>query len=142
MHFVIFDLEWNNVYGKKIKSFFNEIIEIGAVKLDENLNICDEFSCLVKAQVGKTLRSNTKEITHLTIEDLKNGVTFPKAVSMFKKWLGNDEIVTLSWGDGDIRTLIDNCKYFGLGETVSFIQNYADMQKYFQKSGRNSRDRL
>ena len=133
MHFVIFDLEWNNVYGKKIKSFFNEIIEIGAVKLDENLNICDEFSCLVKAQVGKTLRSNTKEITHLTIEDLKNGVTFPKAVSMFKKWLGNDEIVTLSWGDGDIRTLIDNCKYFGLGETVPFIQNYADMQKYFQR---------
>ena len=74
MQFVILDLEWNNVYGKKIKGFFNEIIEIGAVKLDEKLNICDEFTCLINAQVGKTLRSNTKEITHLTNEDLKKGI--------------------------------------------------------------------
>lgn len=133
MQFVILDLEWNNVYGKKIKSFFNEIIEIGAVKLDEQLNICDEFSCLVKAQVGKKLRANTKQITHLTNEDIQSGVTFPKAISMFKKWIGNDETVSLSWGDGDVRTLIDNCKYFGLGEDVSFLQSYADMQKYFQR---------
>lgn len=134
MQFIIFDLEWNNVYGKKIKSFFNEIIEIGAVKLDENLKITDEFSCLIKAQVGKTLRSNTKAITHLTNDDLKNGVTFPKAVSMFKKWIGDDEnTVSLSWGDGDVRTLIDNGKYFGIGETVDYLKNYADLQKFFQR---------
>ncbi|MBQ7653933.1 MAG: exonuclease domain-containing protein [Clostridia bacterium] len=133
MQFVVLDLEWNNVYGKKIKSFFNEIIEIGAVKLDEQLNICDEFSCLIKAQVGKKLRLNTRQITHLTNEDLENGVTFPRAISLFKKWIGSEETVTLSWGDGDVRTLIDNGKYFGLGEEVPYLQNYADLQKYFQR---------
>lgn len=134
MQFVILDFEWNNVYGKKIKGFFNEIIEIGAVKLDEKLNICDEFTCLINAQVGKTLRSNTKEITHLTNEDLKKGIAFSKAVSMFKKWLDNDEdTIIMSWGDGDIRTLVDNCKYFGCGETIPFLNKYADLQKYFQR---------
>lgn len=131
---VIMDLEWNNVYGKKIKGFFNEIIEIGAVKLDEDLNICDEFTCLIKSQVGKNLRHNTKEITHLTFDDLQKGVSFSKAVSMFKKWIGDTEnALIMSWGDGDIRVFCDNCKYFGFGEEIPFLSYYADLQKYFQK---------
>ena len=39
MNFIIFDLEWNNAYNYKLKRGMNEIIEIGAVKLDENLKI-------------------------------------------------------------------------------------------------------
>ena len=37
MHYIIMDLEWNNAYVPKTKSFMNEIIEVGAVKLDEKL---------------------------------------------------------------------------------------------------------
>ena len=48
MDFIIMDLEWNNTYARKTKGFINEIIEIGAVKLDENLNFKDKFSCLVR----------------------------------------------------------------------------------------------
>ena len=43
MDFIIMDLEWNNTYARKTKGFINEIIEIGAVKLDENLNFKDKF---------------------------------------------------------------------------------------------------
>ena len=39
----------------------------------------------------------------------------------------------MSWGDGDIRTLVDNCKYFGCGETIPFLYKYADLQKFFQR---------
>ena len=35
MAYVVFDLEWNSGYCKKTKGFINEIIELGAVKLDE-----------------------------------------------------------------------------------------------------------
>ena len=52
MDFIIMDLEWNNTYARKTKGFINEIIEIGAVKLDENLNFKDKFSCLIKPQIG------------------------------------------------------------------------------------------
>ena len=50
MQFVVMDLEWNNTYCKKKKGFLNEIIEIGAVKLDENLNQVDTFSLFIKAK--------------------------------------------------------------------------------------------
>ena len=34
---IILDLEWNTAYYPKQSRFINEIIEFGAVKLDENL---------------------------------------------------------------------------------------------------------
>ena len=44
MFYVIFDLEWNNAYDYRFGKGMNEIIEIGAVKLDEKLNIADRKS--------------------------------------------------------------------------------------------------
>lgn len=133
MQFIALDLEWNNVYGKKIHGFFNEIIEFGAVKVDSEGNVYDEFTCLINAQVGKKLRANTKELTHITNDEIKTGILFPQAVSAFKKWIGNEESVIMTWGDGDVRVLIDNCKYFGCGDTIPFLQNYMDLQRYFQR---------
>jgi len=133
MQFIALDLEWNNVYGRKIQGFFNEIIEFGAVKIDERGNIYDEFTCLINTQVGKKLRANTKELTHITNDEIKSGILFPQAVSAFKKWIGKEESVIMTWGDGDVRVLIDNCKYFGCGDTIPFLDNYMDLQRYFQR---------
>lgn len=133
MQFIALDLEWNNVYGRKIQGFFNEIIEFGAVKIDERGNIYDEFTCLINTQVGKKLRANTKELTHITNDEIKTGILFPQAVSSFKKWIGKEESVIMTWGDGDVRVLIDNCKYFGCGDTIPFLDNYMDLQRYFQR---------
>ena len=38
MHYIVMDLEWNNTYAKRIKGFINEVIEVGAVMLDEDFN--------------------------------------------------------------------------------------------------------
>lgn len=35
MQYIVMDLEWNNVYSIKRGGFMNEVIEIGAVRLDE-----------------------------------------------------------------------------------------------------------
>ena len=43
LHYIILDLEWNTAYARRIKGFINEIIEVGAVMLDDNLNTVDEF---------------------------------------------------------------------------------------------------
>ena len=51
MQYVVIDLEWNNAYSKKTAGFINEIIEIGAVKVDENFDTVDSFSCIVRSQI-------------------------------------------------------------------------------------------
>ena len=60
MDFVILDLEWNGTYSRRLKGFMNEIIEFGAVKVDENLNILDTFSALVRPQVGRSCSGKSK----------------------------------------------------------------------------------
>ena len=50
MNFVILDLEWDSTYYVKEHRFFNQIIQIGAVKLDEKLNIVDTFEQTVRSE--------------------------------------------------------------------------------------------
>lgn len=133
MHYIILDLEWNNAYARRIKGFFNEIIEIGAVMLDEHLKVIDEFSCFINAQVGKKLRGNIKRLTNITNEDLKSGIVFTKAMSKFRDWIGSEENVVLTYGDGDIRVLIENFKYLNGIDKIPFLTNYVDVQSYIQR---------
>lgn len=126
------DLEWNNTYAKKAGGYINEIIEIGAVKLDSELETVDTFSCIIRSQIGKKLRGSVKRLTHLTNDDINTGVPFTKSFSVFRKWIGTEDTVILTWGDGDIRVLLDNFKYLNGIRTIPFLQYYCDMQRYFQ----------
>ena len=88
MEFVILDLEWNGTYSKRKSGFFNEIIEFGAVKVNDRLCVEDTFSVVVKPQIGKKLSSKVKNLTNISSEELGLGVTYTRAVSKFKKFLG------------------------------------------------------
>ena len=50
MQYIVIDLEWNGSYSKKAHGYFNEIIEVGAVKVDEQMRIVDEFRA---AKIGR-----------------------------------------------------------------------------------------
>lgn len=125
------DLEWNNSYMKSAEKFINEIIEIGAVKLDSNLDTVDTFSSLVRPVVSRKLRSRIKNLTHITNEDIRNGEPFSKVISEFSDWVGDDAVI-MTWGDTDIRTMQTNFKYFLGKKDVDFIGKYVDLQRYCQ----------
>ncbi len=131
MYFVIMDLEWNNSYNKLTQKFMNEIIEIGAVKLDENLNEVDTFSELIRPVISKKLRSRIKNLTNISNEEVRTGGVFEEVIKEFEEWVGDDAVV-MSWGDTDLRTLLTNYKWFLKKNTVTFINKYADLQKYCQ----------
>lgn len=128
MNIVILDLEWNGAYSRRIHGYINEIIEFGAVKLDEKLNIADRFSCFVKPQVAKKISSVITDLTSITNDQLANAMNFTQVLSRFKAWAGDCIICT--WGTSDILTMIDNCKYFGGMDTIPFLKKYVDMQVY------------
>ena len=132
MNYIVLDLEWNNTYCKKKKGFMNEIIEIGAVKLDSNLEVIDTFSVFIKAQLGKKLHSRVKELTNITNDDISAGTPFSQAMSNFRKWVSHEDNIILTWGDTDIRVLIENFKYFNGISFIPFLSNYVNLQKYAQ----------
>ena len=87
MNYVILDLEWNTAFSHKKKKYVNEIIEFGAVKTDENMEIIDTFSMLITPQIGKKLSSHIQELTHLTNEELTSANnTFSHVIKCFEKF--------------------------------------------------------
>lgn len=132
MYYIIMDLEWNNVFVSRTKSFMNEIIEVGAVMLNENLEEVGEFSCFVKSKVGKKIRSNIKKLTHITNDDMRSGEPFETVMKSFEDWIGGRENVILTWGNSDIRVIIENFRFLTGRKTVPFLSNYTDAQRYFQ----------
>lgn len=132
MNLVILDLEWNAAFSNKINGFINEIIEFGAVKCDENLNVIDTFSSFVKLEVGKKLNSVVRDLTKIKEEDLEDAKPFMQVVGRFRRWSGKDTIL-MTWGITDIQTLIENCRYFGGSEKIPFLTKYVDAQKYCEK---------
>lgn len=132
MQYIVMDLEWNNVYSSKRGMFFNEIIEVGAVKLDENFREISRFSQTVNTALGNRLRRKVKELTHITNEEINNGSGFTRVMSDYRHWIGNVPSVVMTWGNTDVFVLLENFEYFSGAHTVPFMHYYADLQKYCQ----------
>ena len=107
MNYVVVDLEWNQAMSSK-SSVFNklpihlggEIIEIGAVKLDENMMPGEEFTIDVKPVYFRRMHYKVKMITGFDTERLAQGVSFPEAMERFREWCG-DGVKFITWGCDD-----------------------------------------
>ncbi len=130
MNYVILDLEWNASFSRKTKSYVNEIIEFGAVKCDENLNLIDTFSSMVSLQIGEKISSVIKELTNIKDEELDDALQYMQVVSKFRKWAG--ENILLTFGTSDVLSLTQNCKYFSGDRKIPFLTKYVNLQEYFQ----------
>lgn len=131
MRYIIFDLEWNNAYNYKTQKGINEIIEIGAVKLNEEFEVVDTFKQLIKPVVSRKLGSNFKRLTHITMDEINiNGIPFDRAFADFSRWSSGDDTVFMSWSNSDLYTLVDNYKRFKNTTNIPFMKKYADAQSY------------
>ena len=104
MNYIVFDLEWNQSPLGKSRSNERipfEIIEIGAVKLNENRERISQFQTFVKPQVYNWIHDSIHEVIHVDYKDLMNGVLFPQAVREFLEWCGRDYIFC-TWGMQDL----------------------------------------
>ncbi|MEG1614303.1 MAG: 3'-5' exonuclease, partial [Oscillospiraceae bacterium] len=99
MQYVIMDLEWNTAYSHRFGKYINEIIEIGAIMLDENRETVSTFSSFIKPQIEKKLRSRVKILTNITNDDISDGESFLTVLENFNSWVGEEETIFLSWGN-------------------------------------------
>lgn len=132
MEYIILDNEWHTPYCKINGKCINELIEIGAVKLDENLNEISRFSVLIKSTFTKKLSTRFQRLTNITTEEmLQNGMTFDQAVNLYCEWAGKDAI-TMTWSNSDLYVLLENFRFRRKINSVPMIGKYLDLQKYVQ----------
>lgn len=133
LKYIIIDLEWNGTFSGKLGHYFNEIIEIGAVALDEDFDVISEFSALVSPRFNKKLSGRVKRLTHITNNEVSQGMDFLKVYDQFCRWVGDEENCVMSFGTGDILVILENLEVYNMGKSISFMHNYCDLQMLCQK---------
>ncbi|NLL73281.1 MAG: exonuclease domain-containing protein [Clostridiales bacterium] len=130
MHYIVFDLEFNQdpeslmdlslrpENKDKLKKYPTEIIQFGAVKLDENFNQLDTFSRLVKPSIYYRVNPFITELTGITTESLQEEATFDVVCNEFSEFSKEEEVVFCVWGMTDLKELYRNITYYNLDEKL------------------------
>ena len=129
---IVLDLEWNqplDTGGAIREPFFfdSEIIEIGALKLNEQFEIVDEFKTFIKPVFYPVMNGDVVRLTKIRPQELEGAPDFPAAYRAFRDWCG-EECCLCAWGTDDIPVLLDNLIMHGL-ETENFP--CYDLQRIF-----------
>ena len=128
MNYIILDMEWDSAYHPASKQFINQILQIGAVKLDENFNTVDTFNRIICSDVSKRVSSRFAKLTGITSEIMRGGVPFYNAVEEYNRF-AEDADVTMTWSNSDLYTIIENEE--NLLDSQRFkIEKYLDLQKF------------
>lgn len=118
MQFIVLDLEWNqpvsyqsSAYRKVGDSLLFEVIQIGAAKLNERLEIVDTISVPICPTHYMTIHPRVKRMTGLNMDVLADAPNFPEGMEQFHQWCGED-CVFVTWGCDDVSVLQQNVDFF------------------------------
>ena len=127
---IIIDFEWNQpLKGRTpVQGLRDEIIQIGAAKIDLAGSVRDTFSQIIKPFYYTKLNRDVSELTLLTDADLETGLPFAQAMDAFRAWCGED-FCFLSWSATDAYVLYRNCEKFDYG--TDWIPDVYDAQLMF-----------
>lgn len=138
MHYITLDLEWNQAYQEKAMAvqkrlacrLRGEVIQIGAVKLDEKGELCGSYSITVKPTFYKRILRHVAKLTGITQERADRGVSLKEAAESFRRFCGED-FVLLTWGPDDIPMLLDNFRVHKING--DWIRRVYDLQPIFNQ---------
>lgn len=141
--YIVFDLEWNQGEApvtRNGKTLAFEIVEIGAVKLNENREKIGEFSRLIKPQIHRHMHRITGKLIHLSMEDLEDGEIFQVVAGEFLRWCGDDPKFC-SWGPLDLTEFQRNLDFFGMPLLSDRPLAFYDVQKLYSLAYDDGRSR-
>lgn len=129
MDMILVDLEWNGAPLYSTGGYFNEIIEIGAVKVNERLETIDTFQSLIRPQVHKKLTGRVKRLTHISNDEVRGAMSFLAAMEIFRRWVGDGDNCFMTWGTGDLLVWLENLERIGRPQRLETAHNYCNAQE-------------
>lgn len=110
MNFIVYDLEATCWEGQPT-NLVQEIIEIGALKLDNYGEVLGTFNRLVRPVVNPNLSLFCRQLTTIDQVSINRARPFPEVVEDFQEWAGvydQDEYLLCSWGSFDKKMLVQD----------------------------------
>lgn len=133
--YVVIDLEMCNAAKPNGQNFGYrgaEIIQIGAVRLDKNYDVVESYASFVQPEFTM-ISQRIEALTSIKMDDLEGAKFFKEAIYDFLEWLGDDEIVIVSWSDSDAGQIKAEMlkKNIQIPELDKYFASWVDSQKMF-----------
>lgn len=109
MRRIFIDLEMNPVSGEYAdfrKQCRSEVIEIGAVAMDEQMHITDQFREYVRPEYNSVVLKKITRLTGISTETVSEADSFKNVFLRFLAWCGEEDYEICSWSDNDIWQLL------------------------------------
>lgn len=138
MNFIIYDLEATCWLGRP-PGGVNEIIEIGAVKLNAYGEVLGSFNKFVKPTVNPILSSFCTQLTSITQQEVDSSAKYPRVLDQFQDWINiyDEDYILCSWGEFDQQQLRNDCHLHRLED--EWVESYINVKKqYHDIKGMNS----
>lgn len=109
-----------------------EVIQFGAVMLDENFNLISKFSSYVKPAYSR-VTPVIHELTGITNEALEGADDFLTVFDKFNYWRGEGDITTFCWSKADHKQLWNelSSKARHRYDLFATLKKYVDLQEIF-----------
>lgn len=122
-----------------------EIIEIGAYKVDRYGDVLSYFSSFVRPVIHPQLSLFCKQLTSIEQPDVNRADEFPAVVEDWQDWIGvfDEDYVLASWGAFDVRQLRADCRLHRLEEdwlepNINLKKQYAEIRRLRKPRGLKS----
>ncbi len=143
MNYIIVDLEMNPVadrYKAERKICRSEIIEIGAVIMNDEFDVLGEFKTLVRPQYNDVIYKRYEEMTGISTQMVYGAPVFAAAYEMFVKWCEayGDAYEVYAWSDNDYKQVTSEMelKHYDSEAGEGKLTKWFDFQKeYTNKLG-------
>ena len=136
MNYIVLDLEFNQSFpfknGRKVEPNPEcpfEIIQIGAVKLNDKFEQVDTFDAMIRPQIYPRLHPFVEKITGIHAEMLADKPDFKSAYEGFLKFIGNEPAILCTWGGDDIKSLFRNILFYNLNADA-LTDQYLNVQPF------------
>ena len=140
MNWIILDLEATCWQDRRTGP--NEIIEIGALCINDKQEILGEFQSFVKPQAHPKLSKFCTELTSITQKMVDSAPLFPEALDYFLQWIQSfkDDYMLCSWGNYDRNQFLSDCQlhntnFAWLRPHISLKHQHAEICKLRRKVG-------
>lgn len=130
MNYLIIDLECTCDDNESWDRSKMETIEIGAVLVDQDFNLIDEFSSFVRPVINPTLTPFCTKLTTITQNQVDDAPLFEDAIIALRKFAEQKGAYTFcSWGGFDYRQINREAKLKNVdnvmkGKNINYKDNY------------------
>ncbi len=135
---ICMDLEMSELTPAEMGMIYlrNEVIQIGAVMLDEDFRLISVFNKFVKPKYSH-ITEFINNLTGISEDDLKDAVDFETAFSSYVEWIeektGNEKFITYCWSVKDHTQIHEELmvKAKERDDLLKNLETFVDLQRTF-----------